>query len=233
MLPQPLQASRHVCGSGGLIVEMRAQLVDFGSRGGKAHALVVTLLIAAAAGQDIHAKPARIGEPGVGFCRDCGGDALWHHQRRDDARNDDAEHDFLHAGGDDIERQFGRREDGKAEQRHGVAGQHEHVSARGAVDQRKIQTNPDPQRDGEAEQFGGIHEVGDQRDRPRGADQRSQHAIDRLRPCRPGQRVGGDINRRHRPIGARHIQPERNRERQHCRRERSQRKDESGMSGPE
>ncbi len=233
MLPQPQQALRHVSGSGGLIVEMRAQLVDFGSRGGKAHALVVTLPIAAAAGQDVDAEPARIGKPGVRFCRDCGGNALWHHQRRDDARNDNAEHDFLHAGRDDIERQFGCGEDRKAEQGYGVTGQHEHVSARGAVDQRKIQKDADPQCDGEAKQFGGIHEVGDQRDGPCGADQRSQHAIDRLRPCRAGQRVGGDINGRHRPIRARHIQPERDRERQHRRCERPQRKDERGMSSPE
>jgi hypothetical protein len=50
-------------------------------------------------------------------------------------------------------------------------------------------------------------EKADRHNRPCGADQRSQHAIARFRPCRAGQRVGGDVNRRHRPIGAPHVEP--------------------------
>ena len=157
---------------------MPPELVDFGSRGGKTYAFIVALLVAATTGEDIHAKPARAGEPGIRLCGNRRSDAAWQHDHRNDARADNSEHDFLHTGDHDVESRLWHRENRKPQQRHGVAGQHEHVAARRAVDQREIQTNADPQRDCEAEQFRRIDEVGDQDDRPCRADQCSQNAID-------------------------------------------------------
>ena len=137
MLSELLQASRGICGSG-LVVEMPAELVDFGRRGGQANAFVVALLIAAPAGEDIHAEPACTGEPGVRLRCDCRGDAAWKHQHRNEARTNDSERDFLHAGDHDVESRLRRRDDRKPEQRHGVAGQHESVTARCAVDEREV-----------------------------------------------------------------------------------------------
>jgi len=113
VLSQALQASRDIRGSGGLIVQMPAKLIDFGRHGGKAYALIVTFLIAATAGEDIHAESTCTGQPGVRLCRNCRGDAPRQHERRDHARTDDSERDFLHAGHHDVESRLWRRYDRK------------------------------------------------------------------------------------------------------------------------
>src|SRR6185369_14436709 len=128
---------------------MPPELVDFGRHGGKTYALLVAVLIAATTHKNIRAKSARTGEPGIRLRGGRGGDATWEHEHRDDTRADDSECYFLYAGNDDVESRLGHRDDRKSKERHGVASQHEHVAARRAVNQRKIQTNTDPQRDTE------------------------------------------------------------------------------------
>ena len=131
---QALQAAHDGCRSGSLIVEMITELVDCGRCSGKAHAFVVAVRIAAAAGQDICAEPARICKPGVRLTRDGGGDAPRQHEHRDDARTDDSQRDFLHTGDRDVERQFGCRENRKPDNCDGIACQHEDIAARRAVE---------------------------------------------------------------------------------------------------
>jgi hypothetical protein len=65
---------------------MPPQLVDFGSRGRKSDAFVVTILIAALAGEDIDAKPACSVEPGIRLRGDRRGDAPWQDDHGNDAR---------------------------------------------------------------------------------------------------------------------------------------------------
>src|SRR4029453_18300204 len=129
---------------------MPPELVDFGRHGGKTYALLVAFLIAATTDENIRAKSARTGEPGIRLCGGRGGDATWEHEHRNDTRADDSECYFLHAGDDDVESRLGHRDDRKPKERHGVAGQHEHVAARRAVDQRKKKANADPQREAAA-----------------------------------------------------------------------------------
>ncbi len=150
---------------------------------------LVALMIAAAArsGHPRQAGAHRRSQA-VRLRRDCRGDAPWQHEHRNHARADDSQRDFLHAGDHDVEQSMqASRRTGNPSNCDGVAGQHEHVAARCAVEQREIQKAADPQRDREAEQFGRIHEVRDQNDRSCRTDQRSQDAIDRLRGSRPGQ----------------------------------------------
>ena len=109
MLPEAPQAVRDIRGTDGLIAEMPPELVDFGRHGGKTYALIVALLIAATTGEDIHAKPARTGQPGIRLCGDRRGDATRQHEHRDDARADDSEYDFLHTGDDDVESRLWHR----------------------------------------------------------------------------------------------------------------------------
>ena len=80
MLPESLQASQGICGSGGLIVEMAAKQVDLGSRGGKPHAFVVALLVCTTTGQYIEAKSTGAGDPGVHLRRNCRSDVPRKHQ---------------------------------------------------------------------------------------------------------------------------------------------------------
>ena len=160
MSAQALQAARSILGCGGrLIIEMPVKLVDCGSRSGEAQTFAVALAVATTTGQDVHTKLTRTGEPGIRLFRDRRGDASWQHEHRNDACTDDSERDFLHAGDHDVEGQLRRRDDRKSDEGDGVTGQHEHVAARRTVNQRQIQTNADPQRDGEAEQLGRIHEI--------------------------------------------------------------------------
>src|SRR5712671_6838565 len=145
MLSQTLQSLRNIRGSGDLIAEMPPKLVDLGSCGRKSDAFVVTIPIAAMPGEDIHAKPACSGEPGIRFSGDGRGDAPWQDDHGNDTCADNSERDFLHAGDHDVESRLWHRDDRKPEQRHGVTGQHEDVAAWCAVDQREVETNADPQ----------------------------------------------------------------------------------------
>ena len=157
MLSQTLQALHDICGSGDLIAEMPAKLVDFGSRGGKAHAFVVALLIAATAGRG-HPTPSRRAAASQASACAATAEATLRGSTSIATTLAQMIPSVISCTRETTMSKVAcrHRDDRKPEQRHGVAGQHEDVAARCAVDQREIETDADPQRDAEAEQFGRI-----------------------------------------------------------------------------
>ncbi|ERJ36868.1 hypothetical protein L810_0136 [Burkholderia sp. AU4i] len=138
----------------------------------------------------------------------------------DHARADDAEHDLLGTRDRDVEH-GGRIGHGRQrDQRHRIAGEHEHVAARGAVGDREVEQRAAPGGDDDREQQRRLDERRHEEDRGRRAERGAERAIQRLRACRADERVRHDVDARHRPVRARQLEIQAEVQRQHRRGER-------------
>ena len=163
----------------------------------------------------VRAPCARGSEPLIEASCDDRRNRLRQHDRSDQARAQNAERDLLGARDRGVEDRAGIGDRGKADERGGVAGEHQHVTAGRPIEQREVETEADPERDGEGEQLGRVDEIGDQDHRHDGAQHRAADPIDRLRAGRAGERLDGDEDGADGPIGARQVDPQRDKQRQH------------------
>jgi hypothetical protein len=156
------------------------------------------------------ARPAlRVAEDRVDPREQRRGHRLREHEAVDQAPAQDADRDLLHAQRGRREDRTRRRDRRKADDAGGIARQQEHVRARRAVQQRDIEAQAEPQREAERQEFGRVDEVGHQHDRGDRAQHGSRDAEHRLRQHCARQRLRDDVRRRHRPIGAREADPQR------------------------
>ena len=135
------------------------------------------------------------------------GDRPWQDDAMDQAAAQDTECDFLDAQGGHGKDRAGRLHARQRDQNRTVAGEHEHIGARRAIEQRHEHAQRQPRSDRQRQQFGRVVECGHHqhcRQRPdAGADQAEQ----RLGDDRAGQRLRHDIGGQERPIGP--VEPDR------------------------
>ena len=171
-------------------------------------------------GRDRIARPAfGVAQHGFDAGEEVAGDRAGQDDAMDDAAAGDADPDFLHAQGGDGEDGLGRVDVGEDDQAGAVAGQHEHVGAWCAIEQRDKDAERQPGGHGKGQEFGRIHQRRDDRDREGGADDRADGAEDRLGNHRAGERLGHDVGGEEGPIGPFQANAERDIERQHRRQE--------------
>ena len=171
-------------------------------------------------GRDRVARPAfGIAQHGFDAGEEVAGDRAGQNDAMDDAAAGDADPDFLHAQGGDGEDRLGRVDVGEDDQAGAVAGQHEHVGTRRAIEQRDEDAERQPGGHGEGQEFGRIYQGRDDRDREGGADDGADGAEDRLGNHRAGERLGDDIGGEEGPIGAFQANAERHIKGQHRRQE--------------
>ena len=114
---------------------MGGERVDLDDIGRKLEALAAAGFAGAFAQQDDLTEAARIQEPALDATGDRWRDAARKHDGGDQAGADDAERDFLEPCHRGVENRTGLGHRGKADQRDGISGQHEDVTARGAIEQ--------------------------------------------------------------------------------------------------
>ena len=92
----------------------------------------------------------------------------------------DAEDDLGNPRAGDVEDGLGPVDGGEGDDRGGVAGQHQHIAARAAIQQRDGKAPAHPQRQRGTEQQWLVHQRRHQRHRRHRADYRAHHTIRRL-----------------------------------------------------
>ena len=187
---------------------MRGERVELRCVGGQTQSARVQGIVADARLKRVAGPKISVSETGLQPARHLRTDLAWKENRGEDHRAGDADKDLLDPRQRDIENQTRRIDARKSDQRRRVAGQDEHVTARRAVEQRKIQAACDPRRNCEAQHLGRVDEIGRQRDRHSGAENCPASAIERLRARRAGQRLRADIDGRDGPVGTLQLQPE-------------------------
>jgi len=121
---------------------------------------------------------------------------------------DHAERDLLDARHRGVEHRAGRKHARKTDQGRGIAGQHEHVGPRRAVEQRNEDAERDPKNDRKRRQLRRVDQIGNDGDHGRAADKGADGAIDGFRAQHAGQRLAGQIDRGHRPARTLQVQAE-------------------------
>ena len=195
--------------------EMSGHVLDFSRIGRETEPV---RLIRWPSGDIERVATARLGvtQPCLDALRDDRADGAREHEARNKRGAGDADEDFFRSREREIENRVRRADRRKADDRGRVSREHEYVTARGAVEQRKIEAQTGPKRNRRDKQRRRIDEIGNQSDRGRRPKKRSDGAKHRLRAGRARERLGGDIDRRQRPIGLRQIEPEADRQRQHA-----------------
>ena len=157
----------------------------------------------------------RVAQPSLDALRDDRAHGSGEHEARNERGAGDADEDFFRSREREIEDRVGRADRRKSDDRGRVSREHENITARRAIEQRQIKAQTGPKRNRRDKQRRRVDEIGNQSDRGRRPDKRSDGAKHRLRAGRARERLGGDIDRRQRPIGFWQIEPKADRQRQH------------------
>src|SRR5581483_2239495 len=125
-----------------------------------------------------------------------------------DGGADDAERDLFDARHRGVEHRVRRQHAREADQGRGIAGEHEHVRSRRAVEQRNENAERHPKYDRKRRQLGRVDKIGDDGDHGGGADERADGAIESLGPHGAGQRLAGQIDSGHGPARTLQVEAE-------------------------
>lgn len=158
---------------------------------------------------------ARVAHGGVQAAHHGAADAARQHHAVDQRGADDAQADFLDARQRGVEHQRRVGHAGKADHGGGIAGQHEEIRARRAVEHGDVQAQADPQHHGQRHQHGVVGQARHGIDRHGRAEESAAQAVHRLGAHGAGPRLRNDIGRGHGPERTRQPDGVRQVERQH------------------
>ena len=129
---------------------------------------------------------ARLGvaQPSLDALRDDRAHGSGKHEARNERGAGDADEDFLRSREREIENRVRRADRRKSDDRGRVSREHENVTTRGAVEQRQVKAQTGPKRNRRDKQRRSIDEIGNQNDRGRRPNKRSNGAKHRLRAGR-------------------------------------------------
>lgn len=172
-------------------------------------------------GIDLAARGLHASEPGgVGLLVQIGLDPARPEDGADRGGAENAQADLRaarHGLVEDAQRMADRRQ---ADDRHGIAGQHEGVGNMVAQGRRGGCTKAEPERDGQQEQPGRLGKQRDHHHRHDGADHRADQPEDALGHYHARQRLGDDEHRHQRPLRLLQVETEGAPQRQAARQER-------------
>ena len=203
-----VQRAQRVGLRGGVPGEVGGEQVDFGQVAGEVLPFDAQAGVFGLAGEGGEAPAGGAFEPLLEPSGEHGLDPAGEHDGGHDAGAGDADADLLDAGDGGGEDLGGGGDGGEADDGRGVAGEHENVAARGAVEEGEVEADCGPERHGEGEQDLRVGQVGDDGDRAGGADEGAEKTVDGFRAGGAGEGLGRDVDGRHGPVGAVEVEGE-------------------------
>ena len=201
-----------------LVARLLEQRVERGAVAGDAAAFGKEAALLHPAGQGVGAEPGHAADPGLQPRQQDGRgrprEDLVHQRDAEDTKAD-----LLDAGQRGVEDRPWRIDAGEGDQRGGEAGQAEGVAARRRVIERTHGAARDPKRQHQHQQRRRIDQHRHRGDREGAARQGAEEARQRLGTQGAREWLDDDVDRADRPIGPRQVEPERQIQRQHRRRE--------------
>ena len=147
-----------------LVKKRRSQRIECDGVGGKPQPFSLGVGRGAVAFQDVTDPSARAPDPPVEPVRDKRQDRLRKDERRNGARAQNAEGDFLDAGDGRIEDRLGGVHRREPHNRRAITRQHQDVTSGRSIKKRKIETKTHPGGYGQREQHGRVDQVGNEHD---------------------------------------------------------------------